>query len=155
MKHFAVEAWFDFVREVAPPELGTLMQRHLSDGCKRCAKLCEMWQQVADITRREAAFEPPDRTVRSVKEIRFQRPLITKEVGEMKPYRITLVVTTASKKIEVFIEGPGIAAGELHQKFSSRREAQDFVDAMNLSFAEGLKEGAKAPKMASAGSSPF
>jgi hypothetical protein len=67
MKHFAAEAWLNFVRHLAPPALATQMQRHLDDGCKRCLKLCETWREVADIALREDAYKPPESVVRLAK----------------------------------------------------------------------------------------
>src|SRR5207249_7576767 len=71
----------------------------------------------------------------------------------MTPYRISAAVRTASKQITVIIEGPGVEAGGLRLGFSSRQESQDLVDAMNLAFKQGFREGAKAHKTAAAGSS--
>ena len=61
----------------------------------------------------------------------------------MKPFRISAAVTIASKKIAVVIEGPGIEPGGLRRQFSSRAEAHDVVDAMNLGFDQGFKMGSK------------
>ena len=72
----------------------------------------------------------------------------------MTPYRISAAVTTVSKQIAVIIEGPGVEAGGLCREFSSRLEAQCLVDAMNLGFVQGFREGTKIHK-AAAGSSVF
>ena len=73
----------------------------------------------------------------------------------MTPYRISAAVRTASKQITVIIEGPGVEAGGLRREFPSRPEARYLVDAMNLAFEQGFREGAKAHKTAAAGSSLF
>jgi len=61
----------------------------------------------------------------------------------MKPFRILAAATTASQKIAVIIEGPGIEPGGLRREFSSKTEAHDFVSAMNSDFEEGFSGGTK------------
>jgi hypothetical protein len=73
----------------------------------------------------------------------------------MTPYRISAAATTASKQIAVIVQGPGVETGGLRREFSSRLEAQYLVDAMNLGFVQGFREGAKAHKTVAAGSSLF
>lgn len=67
MAHFSSEYWCDFVRSIAPPEQGLLMQRHLDDGCEECVKASEVWGNLQKITHREAAYSPPASAVHVVK----------------------------------------------------------------------------------------
>ena len=73
----------------------------------------------------------------------------------MKPFRILAAAKTASKRIAVIIEGPGIGPGGLRREFSSRTEAHDFVDAMNSGLEERCSEGTKAHNATAAASSPL
>ena len=59
----------------------------------------------------------------------------------MTPYRIVGLATTTTEKVTVIIHGPGIEHGGLRREFRSEKEAQAFVDAMNLAFEQGLKKG--------------
>ena len=61
----------------------------------------------------------------------------------MKPFRILAVASTASNKIAVIIEGPGIGPGGLRQEFSSKTEAHDFVGSMNSGLEERFSGEAK------------
>src|SRR3989442_1959826 len=67
MKHFALEDWADFMREVVEPLQRAAMQRHLDEGCKRCLRAVAVWQSVLDVARQEANYQPPESTVRSAK----------------------------------------------------------------------------------------
>jgi hypothetical protein len=67
MKHFALEDWADFMREVVEPLQRAAMQRHLDEGCKRCLRAVAVWQTVLDVARQEANNQPPESTVRSAK----------------------------------------------------------------------------------------
>lgn len=67
MKHFALEDWADFVREVVGPTRRAAMQGHLDEGCKRCLRAVAVWQSVLDISRQEASYQPPENAVRSAK----------------------------------------------------------------------------------------
>jgi hypothetical protein len=67
MKHFSSEQWVDFARDVAGGDQGTLMESHLRTKCKQCARALRVWRHVRDAARREAAYGPPEATVRTVK----------------------------------------------------------------------------------------
>jgi hypothetical protein len=67
MKHFALEDWADFVREVVEPIQRAAMQRHLNEKCKRCLRAMAVWQGVLNIWRQEANYQPPESAVRSAK----------------------------------------------------------------------------------------
>jgi hypothetical protein len=66
MKHFASEAWADFVRGTAGKNQ-ELMQSHLDDGCRKCAKEAGLWQRVYATAQRQSVAVPPDSAVRMVK----------------------------------------------------------------------------------------
>ena len=67
MKHYALEEWADFVREVVEPIQRAAMQRHLYEDCKWCLRAVAVWQSVLDISRQEANYQPPESAARSTK----------------------------------------------------------------------------------------
>jgi hypothetical protein len=67
MRHFSMEQWIDFARNVVGPRERAEMESHLSDGCKQCSKALSLWQRVSEAGKREAAYTPPASVVRSVK----------------------------------------------------------------------------------------
>lgn len=67
MKHFSLEEWADFARNVVRQDLKKAMETHLESGCKKCAKAFELWRRVTDVARRQSAQEPPESVVRSAK----------------------------------------------------------------------------------------
>lgn len=67
MKHFAMEEWVDFVRDVLAPEQKMVMQHHLDTGCARCSKNLQLWRQVRTLAAHETTYHPPEELVRFVK----------------------------------------------------------------------------------------
>src|SRR5438034_9186745 len=67
MKHFALEDWADFARQVIDSERKAAMQRHLDEGCEDCRKAMLMWRNVSEISSREAAYQPPESSIRVAK----------------------------------------------------------------------------------------
>lgn len=85
MKHFSLEEWADFANELAPPERAAAMRRHLDDGCKKCRRTLQTWENVRTVARRLPDYEPPSGVVRSVKAaFAAQRPRRSKSrIAEM------------------------------------------------------------------------
>ncbi len=67
MKHFSPEEWADFANELAPPELSEAMRQHLDDGCKKCRKNLQTWEDIQAIARRLPDYDPPSGVVQSLK----------------------------------------------------------------------------------------
>jgi hypothetical protein len=67
MKHFSIEEWADFARGVAARDRQTDMQEHLDTGCKQCVSAVSLWKRVHQAAQREAGYEPPEATLRTVK----------------------------------------------------------------------------------------
>ena len=59
MKHFNMQEWVDFVREVTSEEQSSAMQKHLDEGCSDCHKLLETWKLVHECADRERFYQPP------------------------------------------------------------------------------------------------
>jgi hypothetical protein len=67
MRHFSMEQWIDFARNVVGPRERADMESHLTDGCKQCLKTLSLWQRVAEAGKREAAYTPPESVVGTIK----------------------------------------------------------------------------------------
>ena len=67
MQHYSQEDWTDFARDVAAKGKKAEMQSHLETGCKPCNKAYGIWQRVSQAAQREAAYEPPQAAVQTVK----------------------------------------------------------------------------------------
>ncbi len=68
MKHFTIWEWVDFVGNTAESGLHDAMGTHLG-GCTKCQRMVETLTAVADVSRRESLYEPPDRALRYAKAI--------------------------------------------------------------------------------------
>jgi hypothetical protein len=67
MRHFGLEEWADFARDLVKKERRIAMQSHLDSGCKECGKVLSMWRRVHEIGQRNAVYEPPSVIVKSIK----------------------------------------------------------------------------------------
>lgn len=67
MKHFSTEEWADFVRGVVAKDKKADMQNHLETRCKECDSVVSLWKRVQVAAQREAGYEPPETTLRTIK----------------------------------------------------------------------------------------
>jgi len=67
MRHFTLDDWADFARDIVEPGKGSAMKGHLEASCTSCAELVSLWQRVDMTARRESAYEPPEGAVRNSK----------------------------------------------------------------------------------------
>jgi|SRR5215469_1320304 len=67
MKHFSLEEWVDFAREVVDGSRKELMQAHLDSGCKQCGEVLKTWSRVSDAARRDRLYEPAEAATRMAK----------------------------------------------------------------------------------------
>jgi hypothetical protein len=67
MKHFPVEEWIDFIRQVVHTTRKEEMKEHLEQGCKGCSKIVSLWQRVRQTAENEKNCGPPADVVRIAK----------------------------------------------------------------------------------------
>jgi hypothetical protein len=67
MRHFTLDDWTDFARNIVERGKGTAMKGHLEAGCTSCAAVVSLWQRVYMMAGRELAYEPPEGAVRRSK----------------------------------------------------------------------------------------
>jgi hypothetical protein len=66
MRHYSLEKWIDFARNVIDEDEKVKMQSHLQTGCTACSKELRMWQRLQQVARRESAYAPSSAAVRTV-----------------------------------------------------------------------------------------
>jgi hypothetical protein len=66
MRHYSLEKWVDFARNVIDGKEKAEMQSHLETGCTACSKELSMWQRLQQVARREPAYTPSEGAVRTV-----------------------------------------------------------------------------------------
>ncbi len=66
MRHYSLEKWVDFARNVIGEDEKAEMQSHLQTGCTQCARDLSMWQRLQQVARREPAYTPDPGAVRIV-----------------------------------------------------------------------------------------
>lgn len=66
MRHYSLEKWVDFARNVIGENEKDEMQSHLQTGCVQCSQELGMWQRLQQVARRETAYTPSTGAVRIV-----------------------------------------------------------------------------------------
>jgi len=66
MRHYSLEEWVDFTRNVIGEDEKAEMQSHLETGCAACSKELSMWQRLQQVARRASAYAPSEGAVRTV-----------------------------------------------------------------------------------------
>jgi hypothetical protein len=74
MRHYSLEKWVDFARNVIAEDEKVEMQSHLQTGCAQCSKELRMWQRLQQIARREQTYVPSAGAVRTVNAAFLNRP---------------------------------------------------------------------------------
>jgi hypothetical protein len=67
VKHFSDASWADFARNLVATGTKMTMQRHVDEGCTKCANVLNTWQIVHAIGQAESALTPPSDVVRVIK----------------------------------------------------------------------------------------
>ena|ERR1700735_212770 len=65
MRHYSLDKWVDFARNVIREDEKAKMQSHLNTGCAECLRELSMWQRLQQVAQRESAYEPADGAVRT------------------------------------------------------------------------------------------
>jgi len=60
MNHFSIWEWADFVRGLVDEGARSVMDTHLSSGCRPCARVVNVLRGVSMLARSEADYEPAD-----------------------------------------------------------------------------------------------
>jgi hypothetical protein len=66
MRHYSLEKWVDFARNVIREDERVEMRSHLETGCAACSKELSMWQRLQQVARRESSYAPSEGAVRTV-----------------------------------------------------------------------------------------
>src|SRR5271156_733699 len=69
MRHYSLEKWVDFARNVIREDEKAKMQSHLETGCSTCQKELTLWRRFQQTAQRESSYEPSDGAVRTVQAI--------------------------------------------------------------------------------------
>jgi hypothetical protein len=66
MRHYSLEKWIDFARNVIHEDERTEMQSHLETGCSKCSTELNLWRRLHQVAKRESSYEPSRGAVRTV-----------------------------------------------------------------------------------------
>lgn len=111
MKHFPLTQWADFVRGVVNSEQRAPMQKHLDEGCNRCAKTVRMWTSMVEFARLEATYEPPDSTFRVARSYFVPFKLGLRQ--ELRPQLARLTFDSFERQVLQGVRGLDIAPRQL------------------------------------------
>lgn len=119
MKHFSLEKWTNFARDVVGREEKNVMQKHLERGCQECTKVLSTWNRVHQAARRESAYSPPDSVVRTVKGLGALHGL--GKVSRMKASIAQLLFDSARSPLPAGVRSASLAARQLLYGISNYR----------------------------------
>jgi len=111
MRHFSLEKWTDFARDVVGQVEKNAMQNHLETGCKECAKVFGTWKRIHEAARRESAYSPPESVVRTVKGLGAIHGL--GRVSRMKSPLPQLLFDSSRSPLPAGVRSQGSAAQQL------------------------------------------
>jgi hypothetical protein len=117
MKHFSIDDWIDFARQVEGTVQKAAMQQHLNDGCSKCQKIVETWRHVMDIAKVQNAFEPPAWAVEAVNSSFALRKVVPMTTGKLELAR--LLFDSAFQPIAVGVRGSSPVVRQLLYKSGS------------------------------------
>jgi hypothetical protein len=69
MRHYALDQWIDFTRELAAPEERARMAEHLATGCDRCRRDADFCAQVNHVCQRLETQHVPEYVTRLARAI--------------------------------------------------------------------------------------
>lgn len=67
MRHYTLEQWIDFARNVIENSTKERMQSHLDAGCAKCSQALSLWQRSHQVAHRTSELQPTDAALRSVR----------------------------------------------------------------------------------------
>jgi hypothetical protein len=110
MKHFRLEEWVDFARNVVQEDRLTAMQQHLEAGCDDCHTTLQMWKRVNEFGRRESLYQPSDTAIRSVKGL---FGIYGPQKAEQRTGLVKLLFDSLENALPVGVRSTGAAARQL------------------------------------------
>jgi anti-sigma factor RsiW len=103
MTHFELEAWADFVRDVARPRDQRAMAEHL-DTCPACVETVAWLRQVVTLASADEQYEPPAYALRHTRALfALERPRI---VGRLPRLLGRLVFDSLAQPLPAGVRGP-------------------------------------------------
>ncbi len=111
MKHFSIDDWIDFARQVEGSGQRSVMQQHLDEGCTKCSKTLALWRRVVDITKLQNTWEPPAWAVQAVNASFALRKVVSFPAGKLELAR--LLFDSALQTVTVGVRGSSAAVRQL------------------------------------------
>jgi hypothetical protein len=111
MKHFSIDDWIDFARQIEGSDQKNAMQQHLDEGCSQCSKTLATWRHVMDIAKLQNTSEPPAWAVQAVETSFALRKVIPFPTGKLELAK--LLFDSALQPIAVGVRGSSAAVRQL------------------------------------------
>jgi hypothetical protein len=111
MRHYSLEQWVDFARNVIREDEKTKMESHLHGGCARCSKELGIWQRLQQVAKRESNYAPAKGAVGTVNVSfvsRQQRPR-----GETSSQAVSLLFDSLRSPLLAGVRSAGIASRQV------------------------------------------
>jgi hypothetical protein len=112
--HFESTEWLDLAREAASPDIATRMQKHLESGCRKCSEMAAEMNKIAQMSKREASYEPPQATVHAAKALMAIQKLA--EAPRAERHILQILFDSATQPLLAGVRGAMAGRQLLYQK---------------------------------------
>jgi hypothetical protein len=114
MNHFESTEWLDLARGAASPDVVARMQKHLESGCKKCAEMAAEMIRIAQMSKREPSYEPPQEAVHAAKALMSVQKLAA--VPHLEQHILHAFFDSATEPLMAGVRGAMAGRQLLYQK---------------------------------------
>jgi hypothetical protein len=114
MNHFESTEWLDLARGAASPDVESKMRKHLESGCSKCSEIVAEMNKIAQMSKREASYEPPQAVIRTAKALMGVQKLAGVPRGER--HVLQILFDSASQPLLAGVRGTSAGRQLLYQK---------------------------------------
>src|SRR4051812_12541413 len=114
MNHFESTEWLDLARGAAAPDVASRMEKHLESGCNKCCEMAAEMNKIAQMSKREASYEPPKAAVHAAKALMAVRKLA--EAPRAERHILQILFDSATQPLLAGVRGATAGRQLLYQK---------------------------------------
>lgn len=147
MRHFSLEEWADFAREVVDRSTKELMQAHLDSGCTQCDEVLSTWTRIRQAAQRDESYAPPERATRLAKTLlplhgKTAKPSIARLLYDSFRNPVVAGVRSASTTARQMLYGVGTYRIDLRMEPQMDSDKVSLMGQV-LNSADPIKAGAQ------------
>jgi hypothetical protein len=114
MTHFESTEWLDLARGAVSPDASAQMKKHLETGCNKCSEMAAEMNKIAQMSKREASYEPPKAAVHAAKALMAIQKLA--EAPRAERHILQILFDSATQPLLAGVRGASAGRQLLYQK---------------------------------------